>query len=288
VAAPEEVAHLHARIDELERAQSDPDAWVRLVDGSEMRRRDLTAKMDLLEHRFGALSAFVVEFRKAAGEALIGAESGPTPLVVQRPITARSAAPERASTPAPIPTPPMRPQAPQGAKVTDTGSITAAHRKVLDAIAMRHPESSSRLQVGVLAGYSANSGNFKNLLGGLRTRGLIEYPRDGDVILTESGVELARDTVGRAPQDSASVIEMWSSRLEPAQSRVLAAVISAYPRSITRDDIGAATSYSPTSGNFKNLLGRLSSLGLVTYPSPGVVRASDDLFPTGSPQKGNR
>jgi hypothetical protein len=40
---------------------------------------------------------------------------------------------------------------------------------------------------------------------------------------------------------------------------------------MSREELGAATDYSATSGGFNNLLGSLRSLGLVDYPNKGLV-----------------
>ncbi|HEX8916126.1 MAG TPA: hypothetical protein VF796_27505, partial [Humisphaera sp.] len=50
---------------------------------------------------------------------------------------------------------------------------------------------------------------------------------------------------------------------------------------VARPDLAAAAGASATSSSFANNLGRLSSLGLVTYPRQGHVKASGLLFPAG-------
>lgn len=48
-----------------------------------------------------------------------------------------------------------------------------------------------------------------------------------------------------------------------------------WPPRRTRDDLGARTDYSPSSGGFNNLIGSLSTLGLIAKPAPGYVALSD-------------
>lgn len=44
-----------------------------------------------------------------------------------------------------------------------------------------YPESITAEALAGYAGYAAGSGNFNNLRGSLRTIGLIDYPRPGEV-----------------------------------------------------------------------------------------------------------
>jgi hypothetical protein len=44
---------------------------------------------------------------------------------------------------------------------------------------------------------------------------------------------------------------------------------------LSREDLGAATEYSPSSGRFNNLIGSLTSLGLITKPAAGYVALAD-------------
>ncbi|HXG36543.1 MAG TPA: hypothetical protein VNL15_06215 [Dehalococcoidia bacterium] len=54
----------------------------------------------------------------------------------------------------------------------------------------------------------------------------------------------------------------------------------AYPESLTNEELAAAAGYAQ-GGAFNNPKGRLRTLGLITYPTPGMVRAADLLFPEG-------
>ena len=159
------------------------------------------------------------------------------------------------------------------------GPITKPQQKVLDALAWWGSAGISaptRVQVAMVAGYSPSSGGFNNLLGGLRTSGLIEYPSSGRISLSELGVAEAVSPGNAAT--TAVLHDQIREVLSAPQWRVLNAVIAVYPNDISRDDLGAAAEYSPTSGGFNNLLGSLRSLGLIDYPSRGMIRAEDILF----------
>jgi hypothetical protein len=48
-----------------------------------------------------------------------------------------------------------------------------------------------------------------------------------------------------------------------------------------RASVGAFSGYSYTSGSFQSLLGSMRTLSLIAYPGPGLVVATDLLFPAG-------
>jgi uncharacterized protein len=171
---------------------------------------------------------------------------------------------------APVRQPPLAPPPRQTAPVID--GLTAPMLSVLEALAFwrslgfDHP---TRAQVGAASGRSPSSGGFNNLLGALRSGGLIDYQTAGTVTLTPAGCAAA------PPVDRLSTTrERLSKILTAPQARLL----DALPRdgsSMTRDELGAATDYSATSGGFNNLLGSLRSLGLVDYPNKGLVAVKE-------------
>lgn len=126
-----------------------------------------------------------------------------------------------------------------------------------------------------MAGYRPSTGNFGNILGGLRTAGLIDYPEPGRIALTDAGH--AAVPFVDIPDVRAAVIAL----LKAPQQRVLAPVLDAYPDQVARSDLAVAAGYRPSTGNFGNLLGSLRSVGLIDYPSAGQVRAAPWLFEGG-------
>jgi hypothetical protein len=71
---------------------------------------------------------------------------------------------------------------------------------------------------------------------------------------------------------------MVRDKLTTPQWRILERLINNYPAAITRDVLGELTGYSPSSGNFGNLLSQLKTAGLIEYPTKGEVRAASLLF----------
>jgi hypothetical protein len=71
-------------------------------------------------------------------------------------------------------------------------------------------------------------------------------------------------------------------RLDGPERRVLDVLIRAHPDAVPKREVGEAAGYTVgdrVGGTFGNILGRLRTLGLIDYPSPGEVVATDLLFP---------
>jgi hypothetical protein len=186
---------------------------------------------------------------------------------------------------------PFKP-APRPAQVTQRAPVgqpaeglTAPEQRVLDALAwwasigVDRPDKG---QIGFLAGYRVGKnvgGTFGNLLGALRARGLLEYPGPGTATLTTAGARIAR-----APAEAPSTETLQRAihdRLDNTESRVLQAIIDAYPEQLSKQEAGKRSGYTVgenVGGTFGNILGRLRSLGLIDYPAPGKVAALPVLF----------
>lgn len=135
----------------------------------------------------------------------------------------------------------------------------------------------SRPQVAFLARYSPTSSSFTNPLGALRTKGLITYPSEGSVALTDEGSTRAAppDDVGL---DHASLRKAILKELDGPQTRIMEPLMEAYPDEVDRPTLAGGAQYSPTSSSFTNPLGSLRTLGLLTYPRDGYVKAARWLF----------
>lgn len=163
-------------------------------------------------------------------------------------------------------------------KPTGGAAPSRAQQRILESLAMLESMGigqPSRTQLALWADVSPTSGGYFNNLGALRSAGLIDYPAGGTVELTDAG----RD---RAPAPTPlSVPEMQDAlctKVGNAKAAILRALISIYPREITRDALAGKIGVSPTSGGYFNNLGALRTLGVIDYPSPGRVVALPVLF----------
>jgi helicase HerA-like protein len=133
-----------------------------------------------------------------------------------------------------------------------------------------------KTQLALLADQSPTSGGYFNNLGALRTAGLIEYPGSGAAMLTAAGRAQAHPL--DVPTTSAELHEMLFAKLPNSQSRILKVLIACYPKAMSKDALAVQAEQSSTSGGYFNNLGRLRTLGLISYPSPGHAVAQRVLF----------
>lgn len=140
-------------------------------------------------------------------------------------------------------------------------------RKVLRALSMWRAighEAPSRAMVAAASGYSVSSGGFNNLLGSLTTMKAISIPAPGRLCIEIDEDPVTKDE-GR---------DMLMGNLSNPQRKLVDA-LKGIASGLTRDVLGESTGYSSSSGGFNNLIGSLSTLGIVVKPAPGVVALSD-------------
>lgn len=157
--------------------------------------------------------------------------------------------------------------------------LSGPEQRILDAIALSEsigvsePENTA---VAFLAGYTAGGGGFNNPRGSLKTKGLIEH-RSGRIVLTDGGRMFANKP------EMALTREMLHDKvlsiLPTPEQRILKPLIEAYPQPMQITELAAASGYAAGSGGFNNPKGRLRTLGLIKYSSPGYAQAADLLFP---------
>lgn len=177
--------------------------------------------------------------------------------------------------------PPMR-KAPTEAVSTPDGEFKMDNpaRRLLNALAWFEAigvPTPSATALAFMSGYSGENGAFNNQRGRLRTAGFVTYPSDGFVQLTDAGRTHAQ--LPDIPPTGEALRAAVLAKLEGPMQRVLTPVLEAYPNTVTAAELAPASGYSDENGAFNNNRGRLRTLGLVTYPTKGTVRAADILFP---------
>lgn len=143
----------------------------------------------------------------------------------------------------------------------------------LESIGVKQPKQAA---VAFLAGYTVGGGAFNNPRGALRQAGYIEYCSGDSMRLTDAGRTLAV-----VPEESLSTAQLQASVLQQLpgpEQKILQALLEAYPESVENDELARKAGYEPGGGAYNNPRGRLKSLGLISYPERGMVRAEDLLF----------
>lgn len=145
-------------------------------------------------------------------------------------------------------------------------------RRMLMALAQR-PQGLNRRQLGLRAGLSSRSGTFDTYLSRGRQAGWIDGR--SDLRITDAGIT-ALGAFTPLPEGR-ELLAHWLGELgESGAARILRALADAYPRALTRSELGAAANLSDRSGTFDTYLSRLRTLELVE--GRGELRASEELF----------
>lgn len=182
---------------------------------------------------------------------------------------AMATAPPLARRPAQISAPRQAPspKAPRGNGADTAGDTSGPQRTVLKALAwwkaMGHDQP-TRAQVAGIAGWKITSGHLKNVLGSLRTSGLIDYPTPGSIALTSTGAAAAPE-----PDLSQTLIDGVRAALDGPQRQIFDTLLRTGP--LPRGALAAELGWQETSGHLKNVLGSLRTLQIVDYPQPGQI-----------------
>lgn len=159
-----------------------------------------------------------------------------------------------------------------------SGDLLPAQQRILEALAEfaalgRHEVP--RTWIAARAKVSHRSGGYRNNLGALRSRGMLEYTGSGGLRLTAEGASAI--PAPARPMTTPEMFESCMRLVSPAQGKILKALFEAYPMTVTREDLAAAANVSSTSGGFRNNLGALRSAGMIEYVE-GHVKCSPWLF----------
>ena len=129
----------------------------------------------------------------------------------------------------------------------------------------------SRRQVAFVAGRTIG-GHFNNVLSRLHTQGLVDYTGPGLVGLSIEGQKKAR--LLASPPTHEALLDMIRSTLGTDMKRQIFDVLVEAGKPITREELSTRIGRT-IGGHFNNSVSRLSSLGIVHYPSRGLVGLSD-------------
>ncbi|SEB95288.1 ATP-binding protein [Bradyrhizobium erythrophlei] len=167
--------------------------------------------------------------------------------------------------------PAQKPQTPNA-----TGNLPGPQQRVLNSLAtwakMGH-DAPANAQVAWLAGYSPTSSSYANPRSGLKTAGLIDYPRPDCLTITPAGRAAANPI-----KLTGSLLDFVLGNLGGPESRILGAIAAHYPKSIPNAKAAEGAQYSATSSSYANPRSALRTKDLITYPEKDHVRAADWLF----------
>jgi hypothetical protein len=170
------------------------------------------------------------------------------------------AAQRPAPAPRPVPVPAPAPVRPAVVPAVEGMPLGRAHRAIMTVLA-QFPEGRTITQIAMLTGYSSKGGGFRNALGALRTAGYIG--RSEPVLATPEGLAALGGAWEPLPEGPA-LLEHWAGQLGKAEALILRTVVTAWPETISRTEVAEQTGYAPDGGGFRNALGRLRTLLLIS------------------------
>ncbi len=149
--------------------------------------------------------------------------------------------------------------------------LPIGERKVLTACA-QYPEGLERKQISILTDYKQSSRNA--YINRLQKRGAVEI-RGRKLFATDLGYELLGPGFQPLPTGQ-ELLDYWMRTLPQGEKVILEVLVNHYPQEIDRDYLSNETDYKQSSRNA--YLNRLKARELITIPSLGMVKASDNLM----------
>jgi hypothetical protein len=150
------------------------------------------------------------------------------------------------------------------------GGTSSSEEKIVGALlyfSSIGQDNPTKQQVAAVAGYNHGGGRFSNLIGSMRSRGMIDYPVPGRIQLMNSDafdhLILGHDQAQRG------ILAV----LSPSEEKVLHGALGV--GAITREELARASEYEPGGGRFSNIVGRLCTLGILEKLGPGTVKVAD-------------
>lgn len=156
-------------------------------------------------------------------------------------------------------------------QIAPAGDLPNPQRRILASLSFWQSvghEAPTRPMVAAVAGYTPSSGGFNNLIGAMRTAGLLDVPSPGCVNLTVGGKARTNGgmTIAEAREFILSVLSGPQRKLIEAAANVT---------DITRETLAKRSGYTASSGGFNNLVGSLCTLDIFAKPRPGTIALSE-------------
>jgi protein-arginine kinase activator protein McsA len=163
---------------------------------------------------------------------------------------------------------------PQGAiPAQSNGDLSTLERDILRTL-VQYPEGLSAVQVALHVEKSHTSGHYNNMLGKLRSRGYIAG-MNSHMTVTADGKAVAGN-VDPLPTGE-ELLARWVGKLDKLSGQILQFLAAQYPSTASKEAVAECLGYSASSGHFKNMLGKMRTLGVI-QGSNAAMKASDNFF----------
>lgn len=173
-----------------------------------------------------------------------------------------------------------RPAAAHAVRVPHNGDarLNRPQQIILDQLAVlkdRDIYPASRATLAAFCKVSPSSSGYEKNLSTLKTMGMLDYPQQGVVALTQEGLASAA-----APfDDGTPPADFWLAIVNEPKQKILRVLIDEHPTAMSRGAIAQKASVSESSSGFEKNLSQLKTLGAIDYPMSGVVALTRHVMP---------
>ncbi len=163
--------------------------------------------------------------------------------------------------------------------------IKSGARRMLQELASRHPLTLTYSQLATLAGFTPSGGTATTYYSTLRKAGYLEEDREGNVRVTQEGLDFLGADVPPTPTTHAEVMGRWRQNLKAGTYKMLEAVAERYPEPITNEELAEVSGFAVSGGTYTTYRGILARNSLIEI-ADGEIRAAAVLFPEDVPSGG--
>lgn len=167
-------------------------------------------------------------------------------------------------------------QPPASVPIRADGSVPAGCAKPLAALAAVYPSGLTEAQWSTAAGYKRSGGTWGTYKSRLRGAALIEQ-REGRWFATTAGAEAVGD-VEPPPPPGPELVRWWAAKL-PGTGKVAEALVEAWPRDLTKEELALRVDMSAAGGSFGTYLSRLGGPGLIERDGSYVRLTEEAMGP---------
>ncbi len=129
-------------------------------------------------------------------------------------------------------------------------------KKIYSVLYGNQDKEFTKVQLGLLSGYSPKSGGFGNALAQMNVMNLIKRD-NGMISINEINEEYATEEIEGTSQ------ELWSKKLGLCSRKIFEFLLENGYEEFSKDQIADMVGYSVSSGGFGNALAQLNSLGFI-------------------------
>ena len=158
---------------------------------------------------------------------------------------------------------------------SESSGLAPAEIKVLSAVLQCKNHTGSKKKIAIVSEYAESGGAFRNIKGKLRSLGYIEYHGE-NLVATQKAVS-EFPNYERIPDTPDEMLNHWCAKLAPAEAKVLRTIFNSFEYPISKDDVATQSNYDAKGGSFRNIMGRLRTLGLIEYLPNNMVQPSKEL-----------